>query len=105
MQPLPRPSVSPLYSFCSVRPDPVPRYVSFAETFGMVRRWLRGVEPEWRQRTKEARLVDALAEVMAAETEMDEAAEAETETINPASHETEISQSHGRDESHGRARG
>jgi hypothetical protein len=71
MQPLPRPSVSPLYSFCSTRPDAVPRYVSFSETLQAVWRWLRGVEPGWRERAREARMVEALAEVMAAETEED----------------------------------
>jgi hypothetical protein len=70
-------------------------------TVQAVWRWLRGVGPNWRERAREARMVDALAEVMAAEMEVDEAAE--TETTNPVRqrasdvefsfHETEISQS------------
>jgi hypothetical protein len=85
MQPLPRPSVTPLYSFCSVRPNVVPRYVSFSETVQAVWRWLRGVEPGWRERAREARTVERLAAEM----------EEDGETINP-----EISESHQRNESH-----
>ena len=61
MQPLPRPSVSPLYSFCTV--TPVRRVASFSEVFAEVWRWLRGkprkVFPT--DRLREARLVDEIA--------------------------------------------
>jgi hypothetical protein len=67
---LPRPSVSPLYSFCSVRPDVVPRYVSFAETFSAVWGWLRGREPDWRERAREQRVIEALAEELEPETSL-----------------------------------
>ena len=70
---LPRPSVSPLPSFCSTRPDPVPRYVSFSETVEAVWRWLRGVGPDWRERAREARIVAQVADLMAAEMEEDAA--------------------------------
>jgi hypothetical protein len=51
------------------RPATVPRYQSFAEMFGAVWSWLRGVEPDWRQRAREQRIVEALV------AEMDEAGE------------------------------
>ena len=78
---LPRPSVSPLPSFCSTRPDPVPRYVSFSETVEAVWRWLRGVGPDWRERAREARIVAQVADLMAAEME-DEAAVQSTTTLD-----------------------
>jgi len=78
---LPRPSVTPLYSFCSTRPDPVPRYVSFSEMVQAVWRHLRGVGPNWRERAREARTVERLAEVMAAEME-EEAAIQSTATVD-----------------------
>jgi hypothetical protein len=77
MQPLPRPSVSPLPSFCTVHPDVVPRYVSFPETARAIWRWLRGVGPDWRQRFREAQLVERLAE------EMRQAEEIEAEAEQP----------------------
>jgi hypothetical protein len=70
--------VIPFYPFVTVTTQRTP---SFSETLQMVWRHLRGVGPNWRERAREARMVDALAEVMAAETEVDEAAE--TETTNP----------------------
>ena len=89
---LPRPSVSPLYSFCSTRHDTVPRYVSFSETLQAIIRHVTGrPRPTQRERWLAEKAIERLAEEMAAESEMDEAAE-----TNP----TEISQSHGRDESH-----
>ena len=76
MTPLPRPSVSPLYSFCSTRPDTVPRYVSFSETLQAIIRHLTGKpKPSQREQFLAAPAVERLAEEMAAETEMDEAAE------------------------------
>jgi hypothetical protein len=93
MQPLPHPSVSPLPSFCHVRSDPVRRYMSFQETVQAIIRHLTGrPRPSMRERWLAEKAVERLAEEMAAETEMDEAAE----TINP----TKIPESHGRDESH-----
>jgi hypothetical protein len=67
MTPLPQPSVSPLPSFCTVRHDAVPRYVSFSETVAMIWRHLRGVQPTQRERQLEAAVVKRLA------AEMDEA--------------------------------
>ena len=61
MRPPPHPSASPLPSFAS-RVDVVPRYVSFAESLRTVWRWLRGDRPDWRQRAREARLVEKLVE-------------------------------------------
>jgi hypothetical protein len=60
-----------IYSFCTVRSDAVPRYVSFAETVRAIWRRLRGVRPDWRQRFREAKLVADLAEVIAVEMEGD----------------------------------
>jgi hypothetical protein len=82
---LPRPSVSPLPSFCHVRTDAVPRYMSFQETVGAIRRHLTGrPKPSMRELWLAEQAVERLAE------EMEEAGT-----------ETTISQSHGRDESHG----
>jgi hypothetical protein len=89
---LPRPSVSPLPSFCSTRSDVVPRYVSFSETVEAVWRWLRGVGPDWRERAREARIVDAVADLMAAETEEDGAAETKSQSQSQRDDETK---SHG----------
>jgi hypothetical protein len=52
MRPLPHPSVSPLPSYAT-RPEFEPRPVSFAETFGAVWGWLRGVRPNWRETARE----------------------------------------------------
>jgi hypothetical protein len=62
MQPLPRPSVSPLHSFAS-RPT-VRRSPPFAETLGLVWRWLIGRlrSVPMRQQMIEARLIEALSE-------------------------------------------
>jgi hypothetical protein len=101
---LPRPSVSPLYSFCSVRPDVVPRYVSFAETFSAVWGWLRGREPDWRERAREQRVIEMLAEELEVELTPTGGHKAETrspETSSPESPETRSGvSSHRRDESH-----
>jgi hypothetical protein len=64
MQPLPRPSVSPLYSFCSV---PTHRAPSFSAALRSIMAWLTGYQPEVSKSEKqlEARLVDLLAEELA----------------------------------------
>jgi hypothetical protein len=77
MQPLPRPSISPLYSFCSRPEGPVTRSPGFAEVFAAVWRWARGKGPDWRQRVKEQRIIDAMAAEM--ELEPDIITPAETE--------------------------
>jgi hypothetical protein len=84
MQPLPRPperySASPLPSWATARPNVVPRYVSFSETLQAIWQHLSGrPRPSMRERWLAEKAIDRLAEEMAAETEMDEAAE----TINP----------------------
>jgi hypothetical protein len=58
---LPRPSVSPLHSFCTVAP--VHRTPSFAETVKAVWRWVTGhhVLP-LREQIRDARLVEKIAE-------------------------------------------
>jgi hypothetical protein len=62
MQPLPRPSVTPLWSFAST--PTVRRSPSFAETFSEVMRWLTGrPRPAFQtDRLREQRLVDEIAE-------------------------------------------
>ena len=70
MQPLPRPSISPLYSFCSRPEGPVTRSPGFAEVFAAVWGWLRGREPDLRQRMREAKLVERLSEELPDEPEM-----------------------------------
>ena len=70
MQPLPRPSISPLYSFCSRPEGPVTRSPGFAEVFAAVWGWFRGKGPDWRQRVKEQRIVDRLADEMGDEPEI-----------------------------------
>ena len=64
MRPPPIPHASPLPSFCT-RPEgafPITRRVSFAEALGQVVGWPRGRQPDWRQRVREAKWVDLLAE-------------------------------------------
>jgi hypothetical protein len=68
MRPPPRYSASPLPSWATIPTQPSP---SFPETAKAIWRWLRGVQPDWRQRSKEARLIEALA----AEMDEDEVAE------------------------------
>lgn len=64
-------SVSPLHSFVTV---PTTQHVpSFTESARLIWRWLRGVEPNWRERAREARIVDAVADLMAAEIEEEDA--------------------------------
>jgi hypothetical protein len=61
MQPLPRPSVSPLPSYCTV--TPVRRTLGFAESLGQILRWATGRRrpaPQ-REREIEARIVERLA--------------------------------------------
>ena len=62
MQPLPRPSVSPLHSFAST--PTVRRSPPFAEILGLVWRWLIGRQRSvpMRQQMIEARLIEALSE-------------------------------------------
>jgi hypothetical protein len=67
-QPLPNPHVSPLPSWAS-RPSTALRAPSFSETLVIIWRWLRGVQPSWKDRVREARLVDALAEMADVEAE------------------------------------
>jgi hypothetical protein len=62
MQPLPRPSVSPLYSFCSM---PTHRAVSFSESLKAIIAWLRGTKSSRSEEQLQARLVDRLAEELA----------------------------------------
>jgi hypothetical protein len=67
MRPPDRYSISPWYSFVTVT---TPRHVpSFAESVRLIWRWWRGVRPDWRQRMKEERLVERLAEELEAEPE------------------------------------
>jgi hypothetical protein len=69
MQPLPHPSASPLWSFCSRPEGPITYRPNFSETLKTVVGWLRGREPDWRQRVKEARIVDRLVEELEPEPE------------------------------------
>ena len=64
MQPLRRPSVSPLLRFCTVPARPVP---SFPESLAAVCRWFvnRQPSPPLRQQIREAKLAERLAEEMA----------------------------------------
>ena len=66
---LPQPSVSPLPSWAS-RPPTTNRSPGFAEVFAAVWGWLRGREPDWRQRVKEQRIIDRLAEELGDEPEI-----------------------------------
>ena len=61
MQPLPRPSVSPLYSFCSV---PTVRQPSFSAALRSIIAWLTGRQPKVSRSEQqlEQRIVDLLAE-------------------------------------------
>jgi hypothetical protein len=81
-------SVSPWYSFVTVT---TPRHVpSFIESVRLIWNWLRGVGPDWRQRVKEERLVERLAEEL----------EAEPETSLNADETRSRETKHRRDESH-----
>jgi hypothetical protein len=71
---LPRPSVSPLPSYAA-RPDFAPRPVSTMEALKAITAWLRGVGPDWRQRFREAQLVERLAEEMRQTEEIEAEAE------------------------------
>jgi hypothetical protein len=65
MQPLPRTSVSPLPSFCTVRPDAMPRYVNFAETVGAIWRHITGrPKPTQRELWLAERAIERLADEM-----------------------------------------
>jgi hypothetical protein len=66
---LPRPSASPLYSFCSRPEGPITYRPSFSETLKAVVGWMRGREPDWRQRFAEQRLIERLAAEMEPEPE------------------------------------
>jgi hypothetical protein len=79
---LPRPSVSPLPSYAA-RPDFAPRPVSTIEALKAITAWLRCAGPDWRQRFREAQLVERLAE------EMRQAEEAEAEAADPEGHKGE----------------
>jgi hypothetical protein len=65
---LPHPHASPLPSWASRPPTPH-RAPSFGETLGIIWRWWRGVQPSWRERVKEQRLVDRLADELPEEPE------------------------------------
>jgi hypothetical protein len=52
-------SASPLPSFCVV---PTRRVPSFAETIRSIWRWLRGVQPNWRERLAEQQAIERLAQ-------------------------------------------
>jgi hypothetical protein len=69
-------SVSPYYSFVTVSARPVP---SFAESLRSVWSWMTGRQPKptLRERAREARLIDALAEQMAEEDSADKSAPGE----------------------------
>ena len=54
----PRPSVSPLPSFCVV---PLRSAPPLAETLRQVIAWLRGDKPSFRQRIAEAKLIEKLS--------------------------------------------
>jgi hypothetical protein len=62
MQPLPRPGVSPLPSYCTV---PIQRSPSLAETVRAIWRWCRA----GRLTARERQLAEALVERLAAEIE------------------------------------
>lgn len=72
MQPLPRPSVSPLYSFCSI---PTKRAPPLAETVGAVWRWATGRQPAPSQR--ELQIEQAVIDRLALELADEEAAASE----------------------------
>jgi hypothetical protein len=59
MDPLPAPSVSPLYSFCS-RPPGLPKPLPFPEQFALVLAWPAGRKPTHGQRQSEDNIVNAL---------------------------------------------
>ena len=65
-QPLPKPSITPLAALAN-RPLANQRIPNFRETLVIIWRWLRGVEPGWRDLVREAKLVEALAEGIEAE--------------------------------------
>ena len=67
-------SVSPYYSFVTI---PSRRSPPFTESLKAITAWLRGVGPDWRQRFREAQLVERLAE------EMRQAEEIEAEAERP----------------------
>jgi hypothetical protein len=70
MTPLPRPSVSPLYSFCTTRPYPVRRYEPFSETLQAIWRAVSGrPKKTFRERVLEAAQFERLAEELDAEPE------------------------------------
>ena len=70
MRPPDRYSASPLYNFVTV---PTQHVSSFAEMLRTVWRWWRGQGPNWRERAKDARMVERLAEEIAAELEAEPA--------------------------------
>ena len=72
---LPQPSVSPLHSFASL--PPAVRQASFSETLAILWRWLRGVQPGWRDRVREAQLIEKLSEELGDEPEPVEIMEAD----------------------------
>jgi hypothetical protein len=67
MEPPRRYSVTPWYSFVTVTtPQHVP---SLTESLRLIWRWLRGVQPNWRDAAREARVIEALAAEMEVEPE------------------------------------
>jgi hypothetical protein len=63
MRPLPHPSASPLPGYAS-RPF-ASRPVSFSEMLRSIIAWWCGVGPDWRQRHREAKVIEQLAEELA----------------------------------------
>ena len=62
MPPLPRPSASPLPSWASRPATPHTPVVPFTDACKAIWRWLRGVQPGWRERFAEQRLIERLAQ-------------------------------------------
>lgn len=65
---LPSPHASPLPSWAS-RPPTAHRGPDFSQTLAILWRWARGVQPNWRDRWAEQKLVDRLADEMEDEPE------------------------------------
>jgi hypothetical protein len=91
-------SVSPLPSYCTV--TPTQHSPSLSESLRLIWYWLRGVQPNWRETAREARIVEALAEEMEAEVSPTGGHKTETSPVRRNYRETSVS-SHRRDESHG----
>ena len=66
MEPPRRYSVSPLHSFVTV---PAQRAPSFIEALKAIASWLRGKPPTFREKVREANLIEALAKEIEEEAE------------------------------------